>query len=219
MKDPQLTATIETPKLVVGQQALDGLSLRVGVAHQLASFQLQSAAPGHILQAQGTVELNGEYASKGTVDVRNIQLGALLTAFLPGTPSGLRGQAELHGSLQGPLRQREKLEAEVEIPVFNLGYQSLQIGTVSPIRATYRDGIATLEKCELKGTGTDLQLDGAVPLAHTQDLRAAATGTLDLQLIRLLYPAWETSRATPSGSQCGRRGTSSSRRAWHRTPG
>ena len=170
LKDPQLTATIEAPKLVIGQQTLDGLKLHADVAHQQASFTLDSATVGASIQARGVVTLNANYSAQANLDVRNIQLGALLAAFLPQIPSDVRGQAELHGTLHGPLKLRDQIEAEVDIPTLNLTYQSLQIGNASPIRAVYRGGVISIDACELKGTGTDLQIQAAIPLESCSKL-------------------------------------------------
>jgi translocation and assembly module TamB len=193
LKDPQFTATFQAPKLVIAQQTLDGLKLHADMAHQQASFDLVSAAVGASIQARGAVTLNANYSTQATIDVRNIQLAALLAAFLPQIPSEVRGQAELHGTLHGPLKLRDQLEAEVDIPTLSLTYRSLQIGNASPIPAVYRGGVISLERCELKGTGTDLQVQAAVPLEHAQNLQASATGNVDLHLVQMLYPDWDSS--------------------------
>jgi hypothetical protein len=132
VKDPQLTATIEAPKLVIGQRTLDGLKLHAELARQQARFDLDSAATGASIQARGVVSLNDNYSTQADIDVRNIQLGALLAAFLPKIPADVRGQAELHGTLHGPLKLRDQLQAEVDIPTLSLNYRSLQIGNASP---------------------------------------------------------------------------------------
>lgn len=193
VKDPQLTATIEAPKLVIGQQTLDGLKVHADLAHQQASFTLDSAAVGASIQARGSVALNADYSTQASIDARNIQLGALLAAFLPKIPSEVRGQAELHGTLHGPLKLRDQLEAEVDIPTLSLTYQSLQIGNAAPIRAVYRGGVISLDRCELKGTGTNLQVQAAIPLEQAQNLQATATGNVDLHLMRMFYPDWDSS--------------------------
>ena len=65
LKDPQLTATIESPKVVIGQQTLDGLKLHADVAHQQANFTLDSATVGASIQARGVVTLNADYSAAG----------------------------------------------------------------------------------------------------------------------------------------------------------
>lgn len=193
VKDPQLAATIQAPKLVIEQQALDGLKLQANVAQQKATLTLDTAAQGASIQAQANVNLDANYNATGALDVRNVQLGPLLASFKTQTPQGLHGQAELHGSFHGPLKQWEQIEAEVDIPTLNLAYQSLQIGNASPIRALYRGGVVSLEQCALKGTGTDLQVQATVPLERGRSMQAKAVGNIDLHLLQLLYPDWISS--------------------------
>ncbi|MGO8814815.1 MAG: translocation/assembly module TamB domain-containing protein [Terriglobia bacterium] len=193
LKDPQLTATLQAPKLVIGEQSLDGLNVHADLAHQQASFTLDSAAVGASIQAKGSVTLDANYSSHASVDVRNIQLGAVLPAFLHEVPPDLRGQAELHGTLHGPLKLRDQLEAEVEIPALSLNYQSLQIANASPIHALYRGGVISLDRCELKGTDTDLQVQAAIPLEHGRNMQATASGNVDLHLLKMLHPDWDSS--------------------------
>ena len=193
LKDPGLTAALQAQKLEIGRQMLDGLTLHAGVAHQRANFDLESTAAGASIRAKGTATLDGNYPAEASFNVRNVQLGALLAAFMPQVPAELRGQAELHGSVHGPLKQKEQLEGEVTIPTLNLNYRTLQIGNASPIHAVYRGGIISVERCELKGTGTDLQIQGALPLAHAGNLQATATGSVDLHLMQVFYPRWDSS--------------------------
>jgi len=193
IKDPQLAATIQAPKLVIEQQTLDSLKLQADVAQQKATLTLETAAQGASIQAQANVNLDSNFDTTASLDVRNIQLGPLLASFQSKTPAGLHGQAELHGSLHGPLKRWEQMEAEVDIPTLNLAYQSLQIGNASPIRVLYRGGMVSLEQCTLKGTGTGLQIQASLPLEHGRSMQAKATGSIDLHLIQLLYPDWDSS--------------------------
>ncbi len=193
LKDPQLTATIQATKLQIGRQSLDGLALHADVAHQQGTFTLNSAAQGASIEARGAVTLNDDYPAQATLDVRNIQLGAVLSAFLPQAPPDLRGHAELHASLQGPLKQWKQIQAQVEVPTLNLSYKTLQIGNASPIRAVYREGVFSLDQCELKGTDTDLRAQATVPIENPGAMQAAVTGEVNLHLVQLLYPDYNTS--------------------------
>ncbi len=175
------------------QKVLDGLKLRAGLAQQQATFNLDSSVSGAYIQARGTVNLNPDYDATANIDTRAVQLGPFLATYLPERGRDIRGETELHGWLKGPLKHPERLEAHLEIPTFSLGYQSAQIANASPIRIDYRDGTVTLERAELKGTGTDLQLKAVIPVAGDGTLRATATGNVDLQILRMLNPALESS--------------------------
>ena len=50
-----------------------------------------------------------------------------------------------------------------------------------------------LERAELKGTGTDLQLEGVVPVLAHGTLRASVKGNVDLHILRLLSPSLDSS--------------------------
>jgi translocation and assembly module TamB len=125
------------------------------------------------------------------IDTRTVQLGPLLAAYLS-TP-GIQGQTELHASIKGPLKQPELLEGQIEVPTLSLSYQSVQIASASPIRIDYRGRTLTLDRTELKGTGTDLELQAVVPVGGEGSLRASATGNVDLHIIQLLNSQFESS--------------------------
>lgn len=188
-QDPQLQATVEFPTLQLDQQNLNGLKAEATVAHQQAAFTLDSSVVGAALHARGTVNMASAWEAKADIDSQVIQIGPLVGAFLPQARTSLQGQMQIHGSLQGPLKDPERLQAGIEIPTFNLGYQQLQIAAKSPIRMNYRSGIVTLEHSELAGTGTDLKLDATVPVQGPGNLRANAIGTVDLHLIQILNPS------------------------------
>jgi translocation and assembly module TamB len=188
-QDPQLQATVEFPTLQVHQQNLNGLKAEATVAHQQAAFTLDSNVVGAALHARGAVNMASAWEAKADIDSQVIQIGPLLGAFLPEAPAGLQGQMQIHGSLQGPLKDPNRLQAGIEIPSLSLSYQQLQIAAKSPIRMNYRSGIVTLEHSELAGTGTDLQLDATVPVQAPGSLQAKALGTVDLHLIQILNPS------------------------------
>jgi translocation and assembly module TamB len=193
LKRPQLAAVIAAPNLTVGQQSFSGFQLRASVVDQRASFVVESTASGAAIQGHGTVDLTGNYPLESELDVKNIALGAVLADFTSQIPQDVGGQAELHANLHGPLRQRNRLEGEVNIPKLNLSYRTIQIGNARPLHAVYRSGVISLDPCEFKGTGTDVNVRAAVPLAGGQKLQAAADGTVDFHLLQIFAPNWNGS--------------------------
>ncbi len=192
-KAPQLEATIEVPSLQFRQQSFDGLKAHATVTAQQASFTLDSRVSGVNVQARGTVNLNSDYDATASFDTPTIELGPLIGSYLHGRAADVSGQTEVHGSLRGPLKFPERLDAHIDIPRLSMSYQSIQLASVAPLRIDYRNGTLTLDRAELKGTGTDLQLQGYVPISGNGTLRATATGTMDLHIVRLLNPDIESS--------------------------
>ena len=193
LKSPQLEATVETPSLQVRDQKLDGLKVEANLVQQRAAFSVDSHIEGVYIQARGEVSLNSGYDATVNIDTGGVQLGPLLAAYLPGHDSDFRGQTELHGWLRGPLKRPERLEAHLDIPTFSLGYQTLQIASAAPIRIDYRAATLALERAELKGTDTDLQVQAVVPIGADADLRARATGTANLHMLQLFDPDLKSS--------------------------
>lgn len=193
VKNPQLKATLDAPQLHVGSQDLSGLKVEADVANQQANVTVASAVSGASIQGQGNVSLTGQHRAHMTLESQPIQIGPLLAAFVPQAPGGLKGQTQIHASLDGPLSDPEQVQAQVEIPSLSLGYQTLQISAAAPIRLEYRNGILTLQHSELKGTDTDLQLQGSLPIRAPGAIQMSATGGVDLHLIKLMEPQLDTS--------------------------
>jgi translocation and assembly module TamB len=189
---PQLDVAVDG-QLQIGNQKVDGFRAQGSVAKQRSEFTLNCSVSGAALQAHGNVNLTGDYEATANIDSQVIQLNSLLSTFLPQTNTGLHGQTELHGTLKGPLKDANRLEAHIEVPSLSVGYSSLQIAAVEPIRADYRRGVLAIQQTRLKGTGTDLRLEATVPLQNTSDLRATADGSIDLELLQIWKRQWRSS--------------------------
>ena len=189
---PQLEVALDG-QLQIGNQKIDGFRAQGSVAKQRSEFTLNCSVSGAALQAHGTVNLTGDYEATANIDSQVIQLDSLLSTFLPQTNTGLHGQTEIHGTIRGPLKDPNRLEANIEVPSLSVGYSSLQIAAVEPIRADYRRGVLDIQQTRFKGTGTDLRLEAAVPLQSPSGLRAVADGTIDLELLQLWNPQWRSS--------------------------
>lgn len=192
VKKPQLEATVEAPKLQVGQQNLDGLRAEAGVANQQATFKVAITVSGASLEAHGAVNLTGDYQATANIDTQQIQLGPLLVNFLSRSGPGLQGQTQIHGYLKGPLKDPTRVEAQVQIPTLSLMYQKLQIANAAPIHIDYRRGTVALQPAEFKGTDTDLKLEATVPIQGSGALKANANGSIDLHLIKVLSPQYDS---------------------------
>jgi translocation and assembly module TamB len=57
----------------------------------------------------------------------------------------------------------------------------------------YTRGVFTLKRAEIRGTGTNLRLEGSIPVASTAPASLTAVGTVDLQIAKLVDPDIESS--------------------------
>jgi translocation and assembly module TamB len=190
VKDPQLSANVQIPNLQVSGQAFSGVKAQIDVAHQHANLSLESIVEQGYAHAKGGVDLVGQYQTDATVDVRALPIGPLLAkhSTTTGAAQDLQGFTEIHASLKGPLKDPARLTGRVEIPRLNFAYQSIQLANDGPLRIRYQNGVATVEQARIKGTGTDLSIQGVVPVQSTVPLNVSAKGGIDVELLQLVSP-------------------------------
>ena len=189
-KDPQLSANLRIPNLQVSGQSFSGVKAQVDLAHQHANLSLESIVEQGYVHVKGGVDLVGQYQTDATVDVRALPIGPLLAkhSTTTGAAQDLQGFTEIHASLKGPLKDPARLTGQLEIPRLNLAYKSIQLANDGPLRIRYQNGVATVEQARIKGTGTDLSIQGVVPVQSTTPLNVSAKGGIDVELLQLVSP-------------------------------
>ncbi len=187
-QNPELQANASIPELQVQGQSVRDLKLDVSAANHEAQFTLGSQVANTSIRGQGKVALKDTYYAVAQLDTEGIPLQPLFAAYLPERAAAMNGRTELHATLRGPLKDRQHLEAHLEIPVFQVNYESIQLGAATPIRADYANGVVTLQPTEIRGTGTDLRLQGDVPLASNAPASLDVVGSVDLRVLQILQP-------------------------------
>ena len=187
--DPGLDFTARIPQLQVQDQTINGVTLQANIANRVATFALDSQALNTFIKGQGKVNLTGDYFTDATVDTSKLSLQPLLAIYAPAYAADVMGETELHATVKGPLKDQSALDAHITIPTLSVAYRdSVQLAAVEPIRADYANGVLTLQKTAIRGTGTDLQLQGTIPVTGTAPIAVTALGTVDLRLAQALDP-------------------------------
>jgi translocation and assembly module TamB len=188
-KDPQLTAKLEIPKLQVEDQTISEITLQTDVANHSAKIALDSQAVNTSLHGRGTVQLTGDYYTDATLDSQTIPLQPLVAIYAASQAANLTGQTEIHCMLRGPLKKMSQVEAHVTIPTLQVNYKQIaQIGAASPIRIDYTNGVVNLQRATIRGTDTDLQIQGRIPTNSAAPASLLLLGTVNLQLAQLFDP-------------------------------
>jgi translocation and assembly module TamB len=190
VQDPQLVATAEIPSLVVQGQKIEGIKLETNVANHVANVAVDSKALNTNLRGRATVNLTGNYETVATLDTRAIPFAPLVAIYAPEQAGNITGQTEIHANLRGPLTNKAAVNAHITIPTLQVNYKNaVQIGAPQPIQLDYTNGVLDLQKSALRGTGTNLQFQGSVPvLDRTAPVSLLLQGTVDLQLAEILNP-------------------------------
>ncbi|WP_263360156.1 translocation/assembly module TamB domain-containing protein [Acidicapsa ligni] len=192
--NPQLDATLQIPRLVIQNQTISALNLRVNVANHVGNANLTSSAVNTNIQAQAKVYLSGDYMADATLNTQVIPLQPLLAVYAPEEAANISGQTEVHATLHGPLKNKNLLEAHVTIPMLSMSYgKTIQLAAASPIHVDYKNGVVDLQRASIRGTDTDLQLQGSIPTAGNAPISAMLLGTVNLQLAQLFDPDIRTS--------------------------
>ncbi|HEY0564554.1 MAG TPA: translocation/assembly module TamB domain-containing protein [Terriglobales bacterium] len=195
VKDPQLTASLQIPRLVAQKQTIEGIALNTTVANHVANFALDSQAVNTTIRGRGRVDLVGNYNSDITLDTQRIPLGPLVALYAPAQAGALTGATELHATVRGPLKDQTKIEAHATIPVLQVNYRNtVQIAAANPIRIDYVNGRADVQRAVIRGTDTDLTLQASVPLVNRNaPMSLLLQGTVDLGIAQLFAPDLRTS--------------------------
>jgi translocation and assembly module TamB len=195
IQNPQLTASLQIPKLVIDKQAVNGIALNANVANHVGTYDLNSQVLSTSIRSRGRVNLTGEYYADATLDTQAIPLETIVAAYAPAQAGKVKGQTELHATLRGPLKDKNRIEAHAQIPMLNVNYaNTVQIGAVSPIHIDYVNGVLALQRTQLRGTDTDLAFQATVPVKDANaPVSLLALGTVDLKLIQLFDPDVVTS--------------------------
>ena len=181
---PQMDATFQVSAFQIRDRSIPQLQAHVSITGGHAAIALNAdLAPGSV-QAKGDIVLAGEYPVTATADAQGLPVGLLAASYLPNSHPDLFGQVDMHATITGPLKDPAGLQAHVEIPSVGLKYQSQQIASTHPLVMDYRNGVVAVQPLELKGSGTDLSLQGAIPIYGASPLNIVLKGNLDLAALK-----------------------------------
>jgi autotransporter translocation and assembly factor TamB len=193
LDNPQLAAVVKAPQLTLQQGSLGNLNADVRVAGHRADLNLQSNIASAPITAHGSVDLTGAYITDAAIDSGPISLAPLMAAYANGAPEGFQGEAELHATLKGPLKDKSQIEAHLSVPTLSASYQSLQIGIVKALHADLVHSVLRLQPAELRGTGTSLRMQGTLPLSGNSSPNLSAQGSIDARVLRIVAPDVQSS--------------------------
>lgn len=195
--DPGLQLTAQIPQLQVQNQTINGITLQAGIAQHVATVELDSAQSQTLntfVRGRARVNLTGDFETEAAFDTSPISLQPLIAMSLPTQAADMRGETEIHGTVRGPLKDSTRLDARITIPKLSVAYKdNVQFAAAQPIQVDYSRGVLTLQKTVIRGTGTDLQLQGTVPVASNAPMSVVALGTLDLAVAQMFNPDVTTS--------------------------
>src|SRR4029077_3111538 len=154
------------------------------IANRQVHLDLDSEVVQTSVQARATLNITNGHYLQASLDTKGMPIEGLLALYAPAKNNGPRGIVEVHASAEGPLDDKNRMQAQVVIPTLKAEYQGLQIGNAQPIRMHYANSIVSLDPAEISGTDTILRLQGQLPLQGGAPATLSAVGAVDMQLAR-----------------------------------
>ena len=189
LSDPQMQAQLEIPQLNIRDQVIKGLKFQGTAANHKANFTLDSEVVQSYVRARGEIALSGQYDANVTMDTQAIPFAPLLAAYIPSQAGNIAGQTELHATLRGSLKDRNRLEAHLVVPQFSLNYKkAIQIAAASPIRADFANGVLEVQRSTIRGTDTEINFQARIPTAKDAPISLYLRGGVDLRLAQMISP-------------------------------
>jgi len=188
--DPGVELTAQIPQLHIQNETINGITLQAKIAQNVVTATLDSESEklNTFVRGRGRVNLVGDYETEVAFDTSPISFQPLIALYLPSQSANLMGQTEIHGTLRGPLKDTARLDAHITVPTLSISYTNFQLAAAQPIQVDYSRGVLTLQRTAIKGTGTDLQVQGTIPVEGTAPVSIVALGTIDLGIARMFSP-------------------------------
>lgn len=188
----QLAGTTQTP-IVTGSTVVNNITLNqqpLGQLHadarlngQIVALTAQAQLLQTHLNLGGQVDLTPGLPARLQMNFSDFDIHSILQLYARSDISGtsaIRGQAQLNGPLLDP----RHLQGEANLDRFSATLDGIPLSTYHPVHASLQDGLLRLYPVHIRGTDTDLKLQGTVQLFGTQTLRAHAEGAINAALIK-----------------------------------
>ena len=189
LNDPQLDVHVESASLQVRGETVKALNAQLNLRNHRGEITLSSRVEDADVHANGHIELTQNYDSEITLETGEVAIGPLLQRFLPsqGASAG-SGQFEVHAHVKGPLKRPEQLEGQANIEKLHVVAKTFDLSSPGPLQLELHSGVLQIKNGELKGSGTDVNFGGSVPLLEGGQLQVSTRGTLDLKSVASFFP-------------------------------
>ncbi|HZQ42114.1 MAG TPA: translocation/assembly module TamB domain-containing protein [Acidobacteriaceae bacterium] len=197
VQEPNLRAQVQLADISYQGNKVGAVTLNANSAGSLVNYQIQSTLIGAQIAATGQTSLQGQYETHAQLTLTGVNVANVLDIISPGT---INASSQINATINvnGPAANPQQLTATAELTNLAITLQNLQLASQGPIRASLRDGVASLDQFHISGLGTDLQASGTAKLFGDSNpqggpLNVKANGSINLHLIHTLDPDYITS--------------------------
>jgi translocation and assembly module TamB len=197
LKEPGLKVDAKLSGITVKGEPVGDAVAEAHTQGQIMYVTASSTAVGAKLDATGQVQLSGDYETQAKVTLTGLDIGKPLAMFGPGT---LKAQSAINGTVtvSGPLKTPKQLSGTAEFNPVDVKLQGVELKAAEPLRASLKDGMATVEQLHITGQDTDLKFSGTAQLFGATDpkggkLNMKGSGSISMSLLHTFRPDLITS--------------------------
>jgi translocation and assembly module TamB len=182
IEQPGATATLRLANISVQGHPVGDVAADLHSEGKLMYLTARSTLVGARVEASAQTQLTGDYETQAKLSFSGLDVAKPLDLFAPGT---IKATSMIDGTLNvgGPLKTPMKLRGSAAVNNFNVKLQGIELKAAEPIRASLKNGVATLEQLHITGTDTDLHASGTAQVLGVSDpkggkLALHATGSV-----------------------------------------
>ncbi|GGA76770.1 hypothetical protein GCM10011507_30090 [Edaphobacter acidisoli] len=192
VSQPGLKASVKLDGVTYKGQAAGNAVADVHSEGKNLYYTINSTLLGAKIDANGQVQMAGDFPAQGKVTVTGLDVGKPLAMF---GASGIKAQSMINGSVtvSGPLKTPKLLSGEGVFNQVDVKLQGVELKAAEPLRIGLQNGVATLEQVHITGQDTDMRASGTAQLFGSTDpkggkLDVKATGSVSVALLHTFDP-------------------------------
>ncbi len=192
---PEITAGVHVRNLTLDRELEGSLDLQAVTKGGEMRVTGRSEFLKGILALDGTIAMHGDFPANISVRTDHVDLDGLWRAYLG---DQLTGHSSVGGvvTMNGPLRYPKQWTLNGSVSDLVLDVEYAKLHNQDPVRFSYSEQTAHIERSHFVGDGTDIVGSGSIHFAGRKELDIAADGQLDLKLLGSFIPNLTASGGT-----------------------
>ena len=188
---PQAEGTFRVVDLRVGQDVIGSFEGSLNSDGRAAHLEVKSAMTTGDVAGGLTLALSDPYPLTGKFSIRNIDLDPFLMTALHLRKFAGHGVADGDISVSGTLRQPENIMVDSSFSRLAINYANVALVNEGPVHFRSSKQSLEIDPVKLKGTDTNLQIEGAVRFTGSHAVGLRLNGAVDLRLLSGFFPDFD----------------------------
>ena len=177
----------EIADLFISDESIGHVTGRVEVHEGVLTLGVEAASPRLAISGSGWVVLTPEAEADLTFSVTNTSLDPYVRAFEPRLSPVTTAVASGTISVRGELRNFDRLRVDGVVEQLDLNLFDYRVRNEGPIRVAVEQRVVRVERMQLTGEETQLELTGTIDL-DTERIAMRATGSANLGILQGFFP-------------------------------